>query len=159
MILDYYSLPLIKETLYILINAYQFIKVNVYTAFYKLRIAKGNKALTTFYTQFRLFKQQVCLFSLSSILALFQRYINLALKETLGQTTIAYIDNILIYSYYKLQEAYLNNIRHILTLIQEARLNLDLEKCVFAVKEVKYLSYIIRASKLVRLDLEKLRAI
>ena len=46
-----------------------------------------------------------------------------------------------------------------LTLLQEARLNLDLKKCRFATKEIKYLSYIIKAGVGIRLDPKKIRAI
>ncbi|AEO71095.1 uncharacterized protein THITE_2060367, partial [Thermothielavioides terrestris NRRL 8126] len=38
-------------------------------------------------------------------------------------------------------------------------LNLDLKKCIFAIKEVKYLGYIIEVGVYIRLDPKKIKAI
>ena len=70
----------------------------------------------------------------------------------------AYLDDVLIYSDGSCKD-YIAKVREVLERLQEGRLNLDLEKSVFAVKEVKYLGFIIKAGKAICLDLEKLCAV
>ncbi|GAO20173.1 hypothetical protein UVI_02001900 [Ustilaginoidea virens] len=55
--------------------------VDIYTAFYKIYIAKGDKHLTIFRTRFSLFKWLVTPF-----------------RDLLGDFTTAYLDNILVYT-------------------------------------------------------------
>jgi hypothetical protein len=62
---DCYPLPLILETLRNLIGARWLTKVNVVSAFYQIRIAKGEEFKTAFRTRFRSFEWLVCLFGLS----------------------------------------------------------------------------------------------
>jgi hypothetical protein len=46
-------------------------------------------------------------------------------------------------------------VRQVLRQLEEAKLNLDLSKCRFAIKEIKYLKYIITAKESIRLDPKK----
>jgi hypothetical protein len=127
-------------------------------AFHKIRIAKGHEHLTAFQTQFSLFKWLVCPFGLTRAPASFQRYINSALSETLGLYATAYLDDVLIFSAGSRLD-YIEKVHRVLTLLRKARLNLDLKKSAFAVKEVQYLRYIIEAGKAIQPDLEKLQAV
>ena len=152
---DRYPLPLIKETLRMLSGARWFTKVDVRAAFHKLRVANGDEAKTAFRTRFGLFEWLVCPFGLTGAPASFQRYINGALKEALGDFATAYLDDVLIYSGGSRAD-YFTKAKRVLTLLRDAQLNLDLKKSVFAAKEVCYLSYVIKAGRAIRLDLDKL---
>ncbi|XP_044717344.1 integrase core domain-containing protein [Hirsutella rhossiliensis] len=72
--------------------------------------------------------------------ATFQRYINHTLRDFLDEFCSAYIDDILIYS-------------------SDAGLQIDIDKCDFEAKSVKYLGFIVEAGKGIRVDPEKVQAI
>lgn len=63
-----------------------------------MKIKKGNKCKTVFYTQYDYFEYQVMLFKLFCTLASFQGYINKILAKKLNIFIIVYLDNILIYT-------------------------------------------------------------
>jgi hypothetical protein len=155
---DRYPLPLIKETLRSLAGARWFTKLDVRAAFHRIRIAEGHEHLTAFRTRFGLFEWLVTPFGLAGAPATFQRYINNALGPTLGDFATAYLDDVLVYTGGSRKE-HLRRVREVLRRLGEAGLNLDLKKCAFAVKEVKYLGYVIEAGAQVRPDPAKLAAI
>ncbi|KAM4067998.1 integrase core domain-containing protein [Hirsutella rhossiliensis] len=68
------------------------------------------------------------------------RYINHTLRDFLDEFCSAYIDDILIYS-------------------SDAGLQIDIDKCDFEAKSVKYLGFIVEAGKGIRVDPEKVQAI
>lgn len=155
---DRYPLPLIKETLRGLSQAKWFTKVDVRSAFHRIRIAAGDEHLTAFRTRFGLFEWTVCPFGLAGAPATFQRYINSALGDTLGIFTTAYLDDVLIHSNSSKRDHF-EKVKEVLRRLQEARLFLDPEKSVFAAKTVHYLGYVIEAGHSIRPDPEKIRAI
>ena len=68
------------------------------------------------------------------------------------------MDNILIYldSSYK---DYIKKVYKIMACLREAGLYLDIDKCEFATKEVKYLGFIISTGEGIKVDPEKVAAI
>ncbi|MBE3043604.1 hypothetical protein IMZ48_13755 [Candidatus Bathyarchaeota archaeon] len=50
-------------------------------------------------------------------------------------------------------------VRQVMARLQEAGLHVDIDKCAFEVKEVKYLGFIVEAGEGVRTDPEKIAAI
>jgi transposase InsO family protein len=155
---DRYPLPLIKETLRSLSGAKWLTKVDVRAAFHKIRVAEGDEHLTAFRTRFGLFEWLVCPFGLSGAPATFQRYINGILGDILDDFVSAYLDDILIYSSGSRRD-HMNKVREVLNRLREAGLNLDLSKSAFAVKEVKYLGFVIKAGEGIQADPEKIQAI
>lgn len=155
---DRYPLPLVKETLRSLSEARWFTKLDVRSAFHRLRIAPGEEHLTAFRTRFGLFEWLVCPFGLAGAPATFQRYINGALGKLLGDFATAYLDDILIYSGGSRKD-HMRKVREVLTRLRAAGLYLDIKKCAFCVQEVKYLGFIVRAGKEIRPDPEKIEAI
>ena len=95
---NWYSLPLISETLNCLSQVKIFIKLDIIAAFNQLCIWEWDKSLTVFCTHFELFKYLVMLFSLCNRSALFQNYINNTLCKYLNDFCIMYLNDILIYS-------------------------------------------------------------
>ena len=94
---DRYPLPLIPETLRNLTGATYLTKVDVVSAFYQIRMAKGHEFKTAFRTRFGSFEWLVCPFGLSGAPATFQRYINSLLRGHLDDFASAYIDDMIIY--------------------------------------------------------------
>ena len=73
-------------------------KLNIITAFHKIRIKEGDKWKTAFYMRYSLYKWLVTPFRLSGAPVTFQWYINWTLHEYLDKFYTAYINNVLIYS-------------------------------------------------------------
>jgi hypothetical protein len=155
---DRYPLPLIRETLRNLATARWYTKLDVRAAFHRLRIKHGDEWKTAFRTRFGLFEWLVTPFGLAGAPASFQRYINGVLREFLDICCSAYMDDVLIWS----DGDYLDHmvkVNQILAKLKTAGLRLDLSKCEFAVKEVKYLGFIIAAGEGIKVDPEKVAAI
>ncbi|GME30926.1 uncharacterized protein ACHE_31418A, partial [Neofusicoccum parvum] len=136
---DRYPLPLIQETLNRISKARWFTKLDVITAFNKIRIKPGDEWLTAFRTRFRLFEWLVTPFRLANALSTFQRYINWTLQEFLNEFVLAYVDDVLIF-------------------IEGSR-SQHRQHCEFEVQSTKYLGFIIEAGKGIRMDPEKVKAI
>ena len=71
-----YLLPLIWETLNLMISSVIFIKLNIITAFNKLRMTEGEKWKTAMQICYGLFEYLVMLFRLCEVSSFFQSYIN-----------------------------------------------------------------------------------
>lgn len=155
---DRYPLPLIRETLDNLSKAKWFTKLDVRAAFYKLRIKEGDEWKTAFRTRFGLFEWLVTPFGLSGAPATFQRYVNTTLRPYLDIFCSSYLDDVLIYTSGSRRE-HMEKVKLVLSRLQAAGLNLDIDKCEFGVTTTKYLGFIITAGEGIRMDPEKLRAI
>jgi hypothetical protein len=155
---DRYPLPLVKETLRNISRAKWYTKVDVRSAFYKLRIKEGDEWKTAFRTRFGLFEWLVTPFGLTGAPATFQRYINTTLKDFLDDFCSAYIDDVLIYSSGSRKD-HERKVKLVLSRLRDAGLSLDINKCEFAVTETKYLGFIVEAGKGIRMDPDKVLAI
>ena len=151
-----YPLPLIRETLNLMISSVIFIKLDIIAAFNKLRMAEGEEWKTAMRTCYSLFEYLVMPFGLCEAPSSFQSYINDVLRDCLDVFATAYIDDILIYS--KSKKEHQNHVKTVLTKLQAAGLQLDIEKCEFNVEEVKYLGLIIAKGE-IRMDSAKITAI
>jgi hypothetical protein len=116
--------------------------LDVSAAFYKIRIKKENEWKTAFRTRFGSFEWLVTSFGLTSAPATFQRYINNVLGEFSNNFVSAYIDDIIIFTNEFLQN-HKNQILRIIKKLKDAGLQLNIDKCEFEQKKVKYLEYII----------------
>jgi hypothetical protein len=119
-------------------------KLDVIAAFHKIRIKEGDEWKTAFRTHYGLFEYLVTPFGLTGAPATFQRYINSTLQEYLDEFVSAYIDDILIYSDGSLSD-HRKKVRKVMKRLQEAGLQIDIDKCEFETKRTKYLGFIIEA--------------
>lgn len=98
------------------------------------------------------------LFGFTNAPATFQGYINGVLREHLNDFVSAYADDVIIYS-----SGFLEDRRHkvgkVLQKPIDAGPQLDVKKCEFESKQMKYLGHIISAARGVMMDPEKTRAI
>lgn len=155
---DRYPLPLITETLRSLSKAQWFTKVDVIAAFNKIRIKEGDEWKTAFRTRYGLYEWLVTPFGMTGAPATFQRYINWTLRDYLDEFCTAYIDDVLIYTDGSLED-HRKQVRKVLQRLQDAGLQLDIDKSEFEVKSVKYLGYIVEAGVGIKVDPEKVEAI
>jgi len=70
----------------------------------------------------------------------------------------AYIDDVLIYSDGSLKD-HRKKVKKVLLRLQEAGLQVDINKCEFETRSVKYLGFIIDARKGIRIDPKKIKAV
>lgn len=155
---DRYPLPLFKETLRQLSKANWFTKLDVKSAFHRLRIREGDEWMTAFRCRLGLFEWLVTPFGLINAPATFQRYINEQLREHLDLDATAYMDDVLAYTSGS-QEDHWKTVRSILGKLANAGLYLDIDKCEFLCKEVRYLGFVIKAGESVTVNPEKVKTI
>ncbi|KAI0992984.1 hypothetical protein K3495_g15199, partial [Podosphaera aphanis] len=151
-------LPLIKETLRLASKAKWFSKVDVRTAFHRLRVTEGDEWKTAFRARFGAYEWLVTPFDLAGAPAAFQRWINSVLRNLLGDICSAYIDDVLFFSSGDLSDHWVK-VNLVMQRLAKAGLKLDRKKCDFATKKTKYLGFIIEAEKGLSPDPEKIRAI
>ena len=138
---NWYSLPLISETLNHLSWVRIFIKLNIIAAFNRLCIQEDDEVLITFCTCFSLFEYLIMSFSLCNSSVSFQNYINDTLWEYLNNFCTVYLNDILIYS--EIEAEHKIHIKCVLQKLREVSLQADIIKCTFHVKEISYLELII----------------
>ena len=95
-------------------------------------------------------------FGLCEASSSFQSYINDILWDCLDVIVTAYIDDVLIFS--KSKKEHQKHVHTVLTKLQGAGWQLNIEKCEFHVKEVKYLGLIIAKGE-IRMNPVKISAI
>lgn len=155
---DRTPLPLITETLRMMAKAVWFTKLDVSAAFHKIRIKEGDEWKTAFRTRFGSFEWLVTPFGLTGAPATFQRFINQVLREFLDDFVSAYIDDVIIFTNGSLQE-HRSQVIQALKKLENAGLQLDIDKCEFEQKRVKYLGYIVDSDKGICVDPGKVEAI
>lgn len=151
-----YPIPNINETLSRLGRAKIFTKLDVVAAFNRIRIKEGHEYLTAFNTRYGQFEYLVMPFGLCNAPGTFQSFINNSVLEYLDRFCTAYLDDVLIYS--ENEEEHAENVNRVLRRLRERELHLDLDKCEFNVRLVKYLGLIVGTDG-IKMDPEKVEAI
>lgn len=98
----------------------------------------------------------VMLFGLTGAPSTFMRLMNTVLKSLIRKCVVVYLDDILVFS--RSQEEHVQHLRQVLDILRQAKLYVNLEKCSFCQKELRYLGFIISSEGL-KMDLEKVKDI
>jgi len=146
-----YLLLLIYETLWNIRQAQWYIKLNVIAAFHKIWIAAEDKWKMVFYMRYELYEWMMTSFELVNALSIFQRYINWVLQNFLNEFCSVYVNNILIFTNELLHQHW-NHVQKILLQLWEVSLQIDIDKCEFEVKSIKYLKFILKVKKSVQMN-------
>jgi len=85
-------------------------------------------------------------FELVNVLSTFQRYINWVLQNFLNEFCSVYVNNILIFTDELLHQHW-NHVWKVLLQLWEAGLQMNIDKCEFEVKSIKYLKFILKVRK------------
>ena len=93
-----YPLPLINQLLDRLRSAKVFTRIDLRSAYYLLRVRKGDEWKTAFRTPFGHFEFNVMPFGLTNAPATFQHFLNDIFRPFLEHFVIIYLDDILIFS-------------------------------------------------------------
>jgi transposase InsO family protein len=155
---DAYPLPLMVETLRTVAQHKWVSKVDVISAFHRIRIRQGDEWKTAFHTRTGAYEWLVTPFGLTGAPATFQRYINWVLRDHLDKDATAFIDDVAVYSngtYTEHQQL----VREVIGSLHDAGLHLDVKKSQFAGKKLKFLGYVVIPGVGLEMDPEKVQAI
>ena len=95
-------------------------------------------------------------FGLTNVPATCQALVNDILREYLDIFVFAYLDDILIYS--ENEKDYIKQVTLVLQTLEKANMGLHSEKCVFHVKEIEFLGYIL-TQRGIKIDSAKVKAV
>ncbi len=151
-----YSLSLIDETLACIQESKYLTWLNIIVAFNKLHMHSGSKDLTIFIIFFNSYKYHVMLFELINELTFYQHYMNDVLFKYLHQFCQIYLDDIIIYS--KILKKHKQHVWLILNRLQEADLQININKCKFHVQKTIFLELLISIEEL-KMNSRKMQAV
>jgi len=137
-----YSLSLLSETLNRFTHARHFIKIDICNIYHCIQIHKNDEWKTTFYTCYDQFEYQMMLFELINASAIFQFYVNHALKLFMNICCIIYLNDVLVY--FEMKEQHWEHVRKILRTLLKYWLYVKLLKCTFNRSEVIFLKFMIK---------------
>ena len=155
---DAYPLPLMVETLRTVSQHKWVSKVDVISAFHRIRIKQGDEWKTAFHTRTGSYEWLVTPFGLTGAPATFQRYINWVLRDHLDKDATAFIDDVAVYSNGTYAE-HQRLVRKVIGSLREAGLYLDVKKSQFAGKRLKFLGYVVIPGVGLEMDPEKVQAV
>ncbi len=141
-----YSLLLIDEIFAHIQESKYLTWLNIIVTFNKLRMHSDNENLTIFIIFFNSYKYHVILFELINESTFYQHYMNDVLFEYLYQFCQIYLDDIIIYS--KILKKHKQHVWLILNKLQEADLQIDINKCEFHVQKIIFLKLLMSIEKL-----------
>ena len=153
---DPYPLPLIPDLFNQVAGAKWFSKMDLRGAYNLVRIKEGDEWKTAFNTPEGHYENLVMPFGLTNAPAVFQHFVNDIFSHLIGRFVVIYLDDILVYS--PDLDTHKIHVRQVLQILRANKLFAKLEKCVFAVKELPFLGYVLSDSGF-RMDPEKVRAI
>ena len=153
-----YHLPRIDELLDRLQGAKYFSKLDLQSGYHQIRIAEDDGSIqrTAFRTRYGHYEWLVLPFGLTNAPATFQQLMNDILRPYLDQFVIVYLDDICIYS--KTKEEHLEHLDKVLTILEQHRLFVGLDKCSFGVQEMEFLGHVVGTDG-VKVDPKKVQAV
>ena len=153
---DSYALPKIEELFMTLSGAKFFTSVDLSKAYYQVPLTERAKKISAFTTPFGLFEFQRLSFGLVNAPMTFQRLMERCFHDMNLAELIIFLDDVLVHAKTldELEERTISVLRR----LREFGLKLDPDKCIFCVKEVCHLGFLISADG-IRPDPSKLEAL
>jgi len=151
-----YPLPLMQELQDRVQDARYFTKMDLKNGFNLIRIRDGDEWKTAFRTRYGLYEFNVMPFGLTNAPSTFQDMMNHILSDILDIGVLVYMDDILVYA--KTEKEHDTLVKTVLERLQQNRLAVSPEKCVWKAEEVEFLGYIIGRNG-VRMSQDKVEAV
>lgn len=136
---DAYLLPHINDAIESMAGATYFSVIDLKSGFWQLPVKKEDRPKTAFTCPDGLFEFNTMPFGLISAPASFQRAMDKVLKDLQGKICFVYMDDTIVFS--PSWEKHLEDISTVLTRFREAKLQVNLEKCQWGLREVSYLGH------------------
>lgn len=135
--------PLIEDLVVKTRDCKFFSSLDLNSAFWSIPLRVTDRHKTAFVTQEGHYQWTCLPFGLKTSPGIFQRIMcNIIRKHKLGEFTVSYIDDILIFS--KTFSDHIEHLKQIFQAIKKEGLRLKFSKCKFAADSVKYLGHIIQ---------------
>eukprot|EP01018_Ginkgo_biloba_P017068 Gb_09125 [translate_table: standard] len=141
-----YPMPRMDDIMDCLTGAVCFSKIHLRSGYYQIQIEEGDEWKTAFKTKEELYEWRVMPFGLTGAPSTFMRLMNTVLKSLIGKCAVVYLDDIMVFS--RSQEEHVQHLRQVLDILRQAKLYVNLEKCSFCQKELRYLGFIISSEGL-----------
>jgi len=138
---DTYPLPRIEELIDELGPTDTFTTLDARSAYWSVDVHPADRPKTAFSDGYRLFQFCRLPFGLSTAPTTFQRTMNLVLSSVLGRHTLAYLDDIVVYS--KGFPQHVKDLQETLHLLSAAGMKLNPEKSAFAATTINFLGFTI----------------
>ncbi|UYV72120.1 K02A2.6-like [Cordylochernes scorpioides] len=136
---EHYLIPSVEYTLAQMGGTKLFSKLDANSGFWQIPLSEESSSLTTFLTPFGRYRFKRLPFGISSAPEVFQRKMSNLLESQSGVN--CHMDDIVIWG--ATQEEHNERLRCVLRKLQDSGLTLNKEKCIFSVKEIKFLSHLI----------------
>ena len=151
-----YPLSRIEDLFDQLKGAGVFLKIDLRSGYYQLRVKEVDVPKTAFRTRYSHYEFLVMPFRLTNAPIAFMDLMNRVFRPYVDQFFVVFIDDILVYS--KDAQEHEQHLRIVLETLREKRLYAKLNKCDFWLKEVSFLGYIVSAEG-IRVDPAKIEAV
>jgi len=138
---DTFPLPRIDELIDELGPSDTFTTLDARAAYWSVEVHPEDRPKTAFSDGYRLFQFRRLPFGLSTAPTTFQRTMNFVLSSVLGHHTLAYLDDVVVYS--RGFSQHLKDLEETLQLLAAAGLKLNIEKCKFAATTINFLGFTI----------------
>ncbi|GJT11130.1 putative reverse transcriptase domain-containing protein [Tanacetum coccineum] len=135
-----YPLPRIDDLFDQLQGSSVYLKIDLRSAYYQLRVREEDISKTAFWTRYGHYEFQVMPFGLTNAPAVFMDLMNRVCKPYLDKFVIVFIDNILIYS--KNKKEHEEHLKAILKLLKKEELYAKFSKCEFWIPKVQFLGHV-----------------
>ncbi len=153
---DAFPLPRIEDSLTSLTQAAWYSTLDLASGYWQVQVEEGDREKTAFTTPFGLFEWDRMPFGLCNAPATFQRLMQRCLGGQLVDTTLVYLDDVIVYS--PDFESHLQHLEQVFRAMEKYGLKLQPDKCQLFRKEVKFLGHCVSASG-VSVDPEKVSVV
>ena len=148
---DHYPLPVLKDLLMCLGSGNKiFTSLDLLSGYWQVPLAQESKEVTAFSTPSGHYHWNRMPFGLKGSSLTFQRLINTLFAGLLGKTVFAYLDDIIVAS--KNAKSHFEDLRSVLSRLQEAGLKAKLSKCEFLKSKISFLGHVVDSEGIHTMD-------
>lgn len=138
---DSYSLPRIQDILNRLSGNSWFSTLDLKSKYWQVKVRSEDREKTAFFVGNGLWQFTVMPFGLCNAPVTFERLMETILRDILSKIYLVYLDDVIVFS--NLFEEMMANLRKIFLRLRLANLKINLKKCSFFGKKIKYLGHIV----------------
>src|SRR5579862_5271931 len=138
---DAYPLPRIDDILDQLQSATIFSSLDMFAGFHEIPVAEEDIHKTAFLAGGKLYEYLRMPFGLCNAPSTFQRMVNTAFADLIGECLVVYMDDLNVYS--ATFEQHLRDLRKVFRLTRHNHLRMNAKKCFFGKERLEFLGFII----------------